>query len=145
MFLWPIDLFVLLCNAERKKIGDKLAGTDVYRISKKPKVLTIKIAAILALAIFVGALIFGIMSIFRSHPSYHSAIHYIEVNPRIIELVGDIEGFGAFPSGSISTSGGRGQAEFTIRVVGSNNTIHVHVQLEKKPLRDWEVIDFYYE
>ena len=144
MFLWPIDFFVLACSAERTKIGDKLAGTDVYRISKKPKVLTIIIAAVLAFVIFVGALFFGVLAIIKNHPAYHAAIHYIEANPRVAELVGDIEGFGSFPGGSVSTSGGHGQAEFTIRVVGSDNTIHVHIRLEREPLRDWEVVGFHY-
>ena len=144
--LWPIELIVLACS--KTKLGDKMAGTDVYRISKKPKLAIIIIAGVLTLAIatviFVGSLLWGISSIIRNHPSYQTALSYIETNPQIIAQVGEIESFGFLPTGNISTSGGRGQAEFTIRVVGSDDTIRVHIQLTREPLRDWEVISIYY-
>ena len=144
VFLWPIEFLVYVFSAEQTKIGDKLAGTDVYCISYKPKLLPIIITGVLVFVMFIGALVFGVMAIFRNHSSYQAAIQFIKTNPRVAELVGDIEGFGAFPSGSINTSGGRGQAEFIIRVVGSEGTIRVHIQLVREPLRDWEVIEFFY-
>jgi len=112
--------------------------------SRNKKIAIIVIAAILAVVIFISALVFGIMSMFRNHPAYHVAISYIESHPGIVEMVGEVEGFGSFPSGSISTSGGRGEAEFTIRVNGSEGTVRVHIQLEREPLRDWEVISIFY-
>jgi hypothetical protein len=84
------------------------------------------------------------MAMFRNHPSYHTALDYIQEHPGIAEMVGDVESFGFFPSGSISTSGGFGQADFVIRVNGSGGTARVHVQLEREPLRDWQVVSFYY-
>ena len=141
-FLWPIELIVLLIS--KRKLGDKIAGTDVYLIRKKPRMLIVIVTAIVVFMMFAGSLFFVIISIFRNHPSYHTALNYIETNPRIIELVGDVEGFGFFPTGSIHISGGHGQADFTIRVDGSEGTVRVHVRLIREPLRDWEVISFYY-
>jgi hypothetical protein len=38
--------------------------------------------------IFIGALVFGITSIFRNHPSYHLATDSIKANPEIVALIG---------------------------------------------------------
>jgi len=80
----------------------------------------------------------------RNHESYRIAQSYIETNPRIIELVGEVEGFGFFPSGSINISGGYGQAEFTIRVDGRDGSVHVHTRLAREPRGDWEIVSFNY-
>ena len=144
IFIWPIEFLVLACGSSRTKLGDRLAGTNVYRVSSKPKLLMMIVPIILIVAIFVSSLVFGIMFTIRNHSAYQTALDYIETNPRIIELVGDIESFGFFPNGSISTSGGHGQADFTIRVNGSDRTAHVHVRLIREPLEDWEVISLRY-
>ena len=89
-FLWPLDFLVLVCSADRTKIGDKIAGTDVYRVSKRPRTLIIIIAIILAFAVFMSTLNFAVRAIIRNHPSYQAALHYIETNPRVVELVGDV-------------------------------------------------------
>ena len=117
---------------------------DVNYITKKSKVIVIVMTVVLAAVIFIGGLAFGIMSIIYNNPSYTTAINFIKHHPEIIELTGDIERFGKFSSGSINTSNGHGQAEFTIRVIGSDSTIRVHIRLEKEPLRDWEIVDYYY-
>ena len=142
--MWPIDILILLSSESRLKLGDSIAETDVYRITNKPKVLIIVIAAVLTFTIFISLVVFGSFAVLRSHPSYQAAIHYIETNPRIIELVGDIEGFGSFPSGIISSSGGYGQAEFVIRIIGSENTVYARLVLLREPLRDREVVAFSY-
>jgi len=143
-FVWPIEFLVLAYSSSKTKLGDRLANTDVYRISKKPKLIMLVIPIILVVVLFVGSLFFGILSFFRNHPAYHMALDYIEDNPRITELVGEIESFGFFPSGNISTSGGHGQADFTIRVYGSDGTAHVRVILVREPLGGWEVVGFRY-
>lgn len=34
-FVWPIEFLVLVCGAKKTKLGDQIAGTNVYRVSKK--------------------------------------------------------------------------------------------------------------
>jgi len=147
IFLWPIDVFVLVCGAKRTKIGDKLAGTDVYRIPQKRNLPIIIITAVLAfvmlMSVFVGGLFFGVTAILRNHPSHEVAISYIETNQSVTEIVGEIEQFG-MRSGSISHSGRRGQAEYMFRVVGSDNTLYVYILLETDVGGEWGVVDFYY-
>jgi len=139
-FIWPVELIILACSPSRTKLGDRLAHTNVYRISGVPKLARVIISIFLVIVIFVGS----IMLILRNHPAYHMALGYIETNPRIIELVGDVEGFGFFPNGSVSITNGYGLADFTIRVNGSDGTIHIRIILVREPLGDWEVVSFYY-
>ena len=98
---------------------------------------------ILLIVGFIGTVFFGIRSIIYNHPSYQAAIDYIEAHPEIIEIVGDIERF-SIASSSTSTSAGFGQAEYVIRVVGSENTVAVQIRLEIEPLTNWEVVSIVY-
>lgn len=104
------------------------------------------IAVVVLISIlFAGGLFFGITETMRNTPAYQAAIEYIEDNQRIAELVGEIESYGRFLTGSVNASaGGRGDASFTIHVNGTEGIVRVNVRLEREPLRDWEVVDFYY-
>ena len=142
-FAWLIEVIVLLSGKNKEKLGDILAKTEVYRISKKPKIVLIGLTGVLVMILFVATTVFGVFAMIYNHSSAHAARAYIETNPRIIELVGEIESFGV-PSGGIETAGGHGRAEFTMRVRGSEGTVRVNIRLVREPLRDWEVIHFYY-
>jgi hypothetical protein len=49
-FLWPIDFLILVFS--KTKIGDKITGTDVYRLSKKPSIF-IRLAIVFAIPILL--------------------------------------------------------------------------------------------
>ena len=144
--IWPVEFLVLVCSPDRTKLGDKIAGTSVYHTSQKPKTFAmIAIGAVLIITVFVGALVIGISTMLRNHPTYQMAINYIKANPQVLAIVGEVESFGFMPSGSISyTGGGRGTAEYTIRVRGRDENIRVHIQLAREPLGDWEIVGFRY-
>ena len=114
------------------------------KMSLNKKIVIIVITAFVALCIFATALTLGILSVIRNHPAHQTALQYIEEHPGVLALAGEIQGFGFFPNGSVSTSSGRGDADFIIRVNGSENVVRVHIQLIREPLRDWEVVSFYY-
>ena len=117
--------------------------TQKPSMSKKTKmVLIIVISAILALVLLVAGLIFGIASLFTNHESYRVATEYIKTNQEIIAIIGDIEGFGFMPSGSISTSPGRGDADFSIRVIGAYGEGRAFVELQRRADGDWEIVRF---
>jgi len=84
------------------------------------------------------------MALANNHSSMRAARLYIETHPRIIELIGDVEGFGWFPQGGFHVSGGHGEANYTFRVNGARGTVHVYVRLIREPLREWEVVYFRY-
>ena len=103
-------------------------------------VVTIIICAVLAFFILIGGLVFGIMSIGRNHPSFVASVNYIETSSEIEEHVGNIENIRT--SGfSISTSGGFGEAEHNIRVIGERGSAVVRIQLETVPGQCWEIIN----
>ena len=146
-FLWPIDFLLLVCSADKLKIGDRLAGTDVYRIpivsrmSSGKKTLLIVLVTVLLFVTAVGGLVFGVLASLRNHPSYEMAVSYIEEHAEILDIVGEIERF-SLASGSISYSGGSAQAEHVIRVIGSEDTVRAYVRLARAPGGDWEIIRF---
>lgn len=45
-FIWPVEFLVLVCSAKKIKLGDQIAGTDVYKLTKKPKIAIIVITVI---------------------------------------------------------------------------------------------------
>lgn len=115
--------------------------------SNKNLKIAIAVSAAVIFVVVAGtsAIVFGVFALLRNSDAYQTAIAYIEAHPQIAELAGEIESFGRFPTGSVNTVvGGRGDADFTIRVNGTRNTLRVNVRLVREPLRDWEVIDFYY-
>ncbi len=40
----------------------------------------------------------------------------------------------------LNYSGGYGQALYSIKVIGSKNTAYVHIKMEKKLDKDWEIV-----
>lgn len=143
-FVWPIEFLVLVSGAKKTKLGDQIAGTNVYRLSKKLQIAIIVVSAILAIAIFVTSLFFGISSIIKNDDSYKMAVSYIEESPEVTNIVGNIEGYGYVPNGSLNYSGGYGQALYSIKVIGSKNTAYVHIEMDKKLNKDWEIVYFDY-
>lgn len=145
-FLWPVELYLLACSAKKTKLGDQIAHTEVYKQSKKIKAGILILSAALAFGIFITSLTLGITYIFKNDDSYKMAVSCIETNAEIKSTIGTIEGFGFLPSGSLNYSGKHGQAHYTIKVIGTQNTIYVDVEMKKEPDKDWEIIRFeYYE
>jgi len=140
--IWPIEFLVLTFGAQKTKIGDKIAGTDVYYISKKSKGV-IFITVIFVIVGFFISMNYVTSIIVKNDPSYEVAINYIETNPELLDLLGDIEGY-RLSNKSLTYSGRYGQADYTIKVIGRHATIHVHLKLEKTPDTDWEIFYFDY-
>ena len=145
-FFWPIELLVLLCSKEKRKLGDNFAGTDVYSTSKaKPAaIITISImTGIIGLAFFAGSLLFGVTAIMKNDDSYKTAIAYIENDEEILNIAGDINGYGFFVMGSVYHTGmgdeKYGDADLTIKVIGSKKTLYVNVVLEKERGKPWTI------
>lgn len=143
-FLWLVEFLVLVISEDKTKIGDKIAKTDVYRLEKKVKIPAIIITAIAAVFVSIASLLFGVVSFIKNDSSYQSAQQYIEASTEISDVVGNIEGYGVIPSGSVSYSGGYGQAEYMIKVIGERDTVYVDIQMEKNPNQDWTITYFDY-
>ena len=135
---------MLLCGKNKKKLGDSIAGTDVFSVSRKIKPAVIVITAILLFALFVSSLVFGVTAIMKNDGSYRTAISHIEANDEIKNIVGNITGYGFFVQGSLSYTNGYGDADYRIRVLGNENTLYVTVSLTKVPNAEWEIIYIHY-
>jgi len=109
---------------------------------KKFRIAIIVVSVVMAIAILFGAFAFGIISIIRNHPSHYAAKDYIRSNSEIVAVIGEVESFGFLPSGSVSTSVGRGDANFAIRTIGTYGNARVFIELQMRDGGDWEVIHF---
>jgi len=116
-----------------------------YQPPKRSKVVLICVMIFGAMLLMGAIISIGVFVFINNSDSMQTARRYIEAHPRIAELVGEVEGYGLFSPGSISMSGGgHGNADFTIRVNGTYGTVRVNIRLVKEPLRDWEVVYFFY-
>jgi hypothetical protein len=106
-------------------------------------VISVVILGFLGIIVFGVLLFLGIMSTLKNSEPYNTAIAHIEESQRVRELVGEIEDYGRFPSGNVHNVNGRGTAEFTIRVNGTEGSTRVFVRLKREPLRDWEIVEFF--
>jgi len=86
--------------------------------------------------IFIG----GIGIIMKNNGAYEAAISQIENNNQVVSQIGEIQGYGLMPTGSISIDNGYGQAELFIKVKGDRNSKEVFAKLYKEPENEWKVI-----
>jgi len=146
LIIWPIEVIVLLGRDDNRRLGDMIAGTTVIRIVNEKIVIkkrSIIIGVILGLVIIVGAFILfftGIASIMKNNGAYVTTIEYIESSEEIENRIGDIEGYGFIPSGSVTTTNGFGEAVLVITVKGEKETVKIYSELMKEPGSEWEII-----
>ena len=145
ILLWPLELIVLAASKDKRKISDKLAGTDVYCVSRRVKLGVIIpvsiVGGIMLFSAFIFSLIFGITGMIRNHDSFQTAIAYIEASEEIQEIVGEITGYGFFVNGGFHIANGFGEAEYIIHVIGEDGDLRVAVRLERNPREPWELIE----
>ncbi len=143
IFIWFIEFFVMLADKEGRRLGDKVAKTQVIGYQNKiiPRIV---ITVVLAISLFISSLFIGITQIIKNDDSYKTAVLYIKNQNEIKTAVGEIEGFGSFPMGSVSYTNGYGIANLKIRVKGNKKSISVNIYLEKMPDLDWVVKEIKY-
>ncbi|KPU45766.1 cytochrome oxidase complex assembly protein 1 [Oxobacter pfennigii] len=153
----------MLFNKKNQRTGDRLAGTAVVKLTEDSKhsedeaiekynayigqqkddgasCLKIIVIIIAIGILFFCTLFFGIISLIKSSSAYKEAIYQIQNNEKVLEQTGNIEGYGFFPTGSVSTNNGVGNAEFVIKVKGSNKDVYVHTVLSKFLGSKWRIV-----
>jgi len=164
LFILPIEFLVLLFSTRGKKIGDLMAGTIVVKLDNIPdgentfireyeyqKANQIKVSEGKNIKIFIiiGVMITlvsfilagGMLFAFKNSVPYEKSLEAIESSELVEEFVGEVTGYGALLSGSISNSNGSGQANFRIKVKGTEGECDVVIYLVKEPSKGWEVIN----
>lgn len=113
---------------------------DLFRAARREGIArNLGLGALLGMALLVmmalGSFFFGLIN---SEP-YRLAQSFIKENKEIRLLVGDEVSFGHFPTGSIKTAPGKGEANFTIKVKGPQGSTNVYIALRKRG-KTWQVI-----
>ena len=140
-FIWPIEVLVILESKDKRKIGDRIAKTDVYEVAKA-KTLPIVIIGVSTLAVFALSLVFGVTSLLKSDDSYKTAIAYIESSEQVKNIVGEITGYGFFIQGDMNVTNGYGRADYRIKIIGEKGTAYAQVKVTKEPDKEWVVFKF---
>lgn len=143
VLIWFVEFIVMLTDNEGRRLGDKIAKTQVIGYQSKI-VLRIVITVVLAFSLFVSSLFIGVIQIIKNDASYKAAVQFIKKQNEITTAVGDIQGFGNFPMGSVNYTNGYGTADFSIKVIGKKKSMVVNIYLVKSPDTDWTVEDIKY-
>lgn len=86
-------------------------------------------------------ILFAIIGAIKHAQIYKTSIERLKDDPRAVAALGEITGFGFFPSGSIEVSGTEGKADLSIKVKGENQDGILYVKA-KKVLGRWEYTVF---
>lgn len=141
LFIWPVEFIVLCLDQDRRRLGDKAAGTIVVNNPKKSSRAPRILATIgVGIAFFAFTFLFA-GSAMKSSDAYKVAVKEIEVNEEILNETGGIKGYGIMPSGSINIANGQGEARLQINVLGNKRDLMVTVYLTKGPNGQWDLIE----
>lgn len=141
IIIWPVEFIVLASSEEKKRLGDKITKTVVLKNPNKPKKLP-RILSLVGLGIVFFVFVFLFAGIaMKNSDAYKVAIQNIEMNKEIINETGGITGYGMMPTGGVSVTNGKGQAQLQIKVLGKTKDINVSVYLEKEPDGQWKLIE----
>jgi len=136
VYIWPVEAIIMLKSLDGRRLGDKLAHTQIVYTSKRKHPILI---GILIFVLFFSIISLSVSQIIRNDDSFQIATDYIKANEKIAVITGDIEGFGAFPSGSVNYYNGHGTSDLQIRVYGTKTSLVVNVELTKQPNSEWVV------
>lgn len=139
LIIWPIELFNLIRNKDKRRLGDKNQNTIVLNNPFKEK----RIIRIVFL-IFIGVFIYystNLLSsyLIKSSDAYETALDKIKSDETLLKDIGGIKSFDSSPIGSINVSNGYGQGAYTIKIIGNDKEIEVTVFLSKEPKGTWTV------
>ncbi len=138
MVIWLIEFFVFLFSKQKRRLGDHLTKTAVIRRKDIP--VGKRTLAFFTLLLVFGLLFVGsISAIIKNSSAYEQAIAHVEASSEVKEEVGDIVGYGSFPSGSVQVQNQYGYAQIKIKVNGTEGTIPVVVSMQKEPDTKWEL------
>ena len=144
LLIRPLEAIILASSNEKKRLGDKATNAIVVQQNKKPKLLPIISIIVVTFISFFTFIIFFIAGALKNSDSYKISIAEIEQNKAIIEETGGIVEYGMFPSGSISTRNGEGEADLKISVKGKLKDVKVRVNLTKSAEENWKVVNIEY-
>lgn len=139
MFLWPIELLLVVLSKRQLKLGDCFAGTAVYKKEIRYKKSRIAITVVAGILLFIAIVLPGVFIAIKHSASYETAITYIEGNSEVQQAAGGISGYGLVPSGGFEITNGVGSANYRITVKGVQHNVKVEVTLSYTSGEPWHV------
>jgi len=91
----------------------------------------------------VGGILAVVFIGVKSSNSYKKSQEFIRANSVVREKLGEINGFGFFPTGSQNVANGHGKAHWSISVQGSKEEGTVLTYLSSPPGADWKIDEAY--
>lgn len=88
-------------------------------------------AMVLAMAAFVGLMVWSVGKMMKSSDAYAMAIARAKANPAVVQALGEPIEEGFFVSGSIHTAGSSGTASLTCPIRGPRGKGTVYVEAER--------------
>lgn len=135
---WPIEFLVLVFSKQKRRLGDLIAKTIVVKRDDIPgrqrAVVFVSLALLLTIVFAATTPV-----ILKRSSAYPSAIAYLEKSPEIQGRVGNITGYGMFPSGGLQVQNGYGLGQLEMKVIGDKGSVTVHIKMEKEPESAWEI------
>ncbi len=139
LMLGPIEFMAILISSERRRIGDLVASSAVYKNPFRANFVIRLMFPILFFGLFYSTLVGYIQVSFLNSNAYQTALKHIESNPKVLKQTGTIIRFGKSVSGRMTNETGSEYAEFNITVVGKHKTINVIAELVVKESEKWKV------
>ncbi|GLX66095.1 RDD family protein [Paenibacillus glycanilyticus] len=143
LILMPLELLCLVLQKEGRRFGDLAARTIVVSYEDKPrkarktkKRLLLLISGILVFFIVTCG---GAFLLLSSSGALDTAKQASKQDTQIHERIGEVTGFGLFPTGGIEISNGEGKANFRFKVKGTKGTVYVYASLHKDSNSSWKV------
>ncbi len=141
VFIWPVEFIAMLISTDKRRLGDRVAKTIVIDNPGKPSRTPRVVALVGVIAAFVVFMVLFVAVALKSSDAYKTAVHEIEMNQEILEETGGIKGYGLLPSGNITISNGKGDAQLQIKVIGDKKDIEVNVHLTKEIDGQWMLLE----
>lgn len=165
LVLGIIEFLVMLFSENQSRIGDIVSKTTVVKLERenelsnekinkykeeikdiaprvKKKIGRIVLIIIACFLAFILLIITITATVMKTNQAYKLSVYTIENSKEINTFIGDIQGYGLIPTGSISVSNGWGEARFTIKVKGEYDTVKVYTYLTKEPDTGWIIHEF---
>jgi len=138
LVIWPIECLVLVFSKQKRRLGDRLAKTVIVR---QTDISAMKrfVFFVFLIIVFGGMLKASGSAIVKNSSAYEQAISYVEDDSKVKDKVGDIVGYGSFPSGSVQVQNQYGYAQIKIKVNGDKGNATVVVVMAKEPETNWHL------
>jgi len=108
-------------------------------------VLVVVVVLVSIVLIFAGGIVGFVFYQIGNSDAAEVARDFLRTNQKLKQDIGEVQEFGKFVTGNVSTSSGDGTATLNFKVVGQQKTVNASVELIYRNNRPWRVVQASYE